>query len=211
MDCLIVGYHALHDSHATQFSGAGSLAAQTQMYYVLSIYNLSRHTGTDTRWDGFDSFQGLPPDVGAGRIQGWGGGRYSTHGKLPAVPGHVHLHAGWFNETLPPFLDGQLAMATGRRAVPVAFMNMDADLYVSTIAVFDAVFSRCMHRNGTVISFDELFGTHQILAHEWRALKVAARRYHFSFRFISFARTPSSRFARASVQINSCSAQCPEC
>ena len=93
----------------------------------------------------------------------------------------------------------------------VAFMNMDADLYVSTIAVFDAVFSRCMHRNGTVISFDELFGTHQILAHEWRALTEAAHRYHFSFRFISFARTPSSRFARASVQIDGCSAQCPHC
>ena len=165
-----------------------------------SINMLARHTGTDTRWDGFDSFQGLPANVGAGRIQGWGGGRYSTHGKLPEVPEHVHLHVGWFNETLPPFLDDQLA--TGRRMV--AFMNMDADLYVSTIAVFDAVFSRCMHRNGTVISFDELFGTHQILAHEWRALTEAAHRYHFSFRirFISFARTPSSRFARASVQID---------
>ena len=172
-----------------------------------SINMLARHTGTDTRWDGFDSFQGLPANVGAGRIQGWGGGRYSTHGKLPEVPEHVHLHVGWFNETLPPFLDDQLA--TGRRMV--AFMNMDADLYLSTIAVFDAVFSRCMHRNGTVISFDELFGTHQILAHEWRALTEAARRHHFSFRFISFARTPRSRFARASVQIDSCSTQCPQC
>ena len=131
-----------------------------------SINMLARHTGTDTRWDGFDSFQGLPSDVGAARISGWGGGRFSTKGKLPTVPDHVHLHVGWFNETLPPFLDDQLS--TGRHMV--GFMNMDADLYVSTIAVFDAVFSRCMHRNGTVISFDELFGTHQILAHEWRAL-----------------------------------------
>ena len=150
---------------------------------------------------------GAPGERGSGAHPRVGGGRYSTHGKLPEVPEHVHLHVGWFNETLPPFLDDQLA--TGRRMV--AFMNMDADLYVSTIAVFDAVFSRCMHRNGTVISFDELFGTHQILAHEWRALTEAARRYHFSFRFISFARTPRSRFARASVQIDSCSMQCPQC
>ena len=59
-------------------------------------------TGATVRWDGFDSFQGLPRNIGSDRIQGWGGGRYSTHGKLPTVPEHVHLHAGWFNETLPP-------------------------------------------------------------------------------------------------------------
>ena len=35
-----------------------------------SINMLARHTDTtcNTRWDGFDSFQGLPPNAGAGHI-----------------------------------------------------------------------------------------------------------------------------------------------
>ena len=85
---------------------------------------------------------------------------------------------------------------------------MDADLYVSTIPVFDAVFSRCMHRRGTVISFDELFGTAPILKQEWRALEEAQRRYNFTYHFISFALVPSSPFARSAIQLDSCGSGC---
>ena len=89
--------------------------------------------------------------------------------------------------------------------------NLDADLYVSTIIVFEALFSRCMHRRGTVFSFDELFGTREILNHEWRALNEATKSRGITFKFVSFARTPRSRFARAAVQIEECGAGCPRC
>ena len=36
----------------------------------------------------------------------------------------------------------------------------------AAITVLDAVFSRCMHRVGTVLSFDELFGSLAQLQHE---------------------------------------------
>ena len=48
---------------------------------------------------GFDSFEGIPED--------WhdeGRGSYSTKGVIPKVPSNIHLHAGWFDATLPKFL-----------------------------------------------------------------------------------------------------------
>lgn len=172
-----------------------------------SIRFMARNvTGPSTQWDGFDSFEGLPTDR-TDHIAGWAGGRYTTHGKLPEVPDNVKLHKGWFNETVPSFLDSMLQR--GQKAV--GFTNMDADLYISTITVFDAVFSRCMHRNGTVISFDELFGTHKILAHEWKALTEAKNKYRLSWHWVSFARTPQSRFARAAIQVDNCGRQCNTC
>ena len=170
-----------------------------------SLRYLAKLTGAATRWDGFDSFQGLPATADGHKLA-WGKGRYTTHGQLPEVPPHVSLHAGWFNETLPPFLDAQLAAGRGA----VGFANLDADLYVSTIIVFEALFSRCMHRRGTVFSFDELFGTREILNHEW-ALNEATKSRGITFKFVSFARTPRSRFARAAVQIEECGAGCPRC
>ena len=82
---------------------------------------------------------------------GWGAGKYSVKGALPKVPSHVRLHVGWFNETLPPFLDG-----LGRG--PVAFAHLDADIYTSTISVLDALAARCRLRLGTVLSFDREAG-----------------------------------------------------
>ena len=144
----------------------------------LSIRFLANLTGAATQWDGFDSFEGLP-ESSSDQLSGlgdWKPGRFSTKGRLPVVPSHVRLHKGWFNATLPPFLDEQLRL---NKHAAVGFMNMDADLYSSTRTVFDAVFSRCMHRIGTVISFDELFGTLAILKHEWKALNEAKEQYNF--------------------------------
>ena len=88
-----------------------------------SIRYLANLTGEATHWDGFDSFQGLPS---SGLKTRWRAGQFDRGGKMPTVPSHVHLHKGWFNESLPPFLDAQLA---ARPNVGIGFLNMDADLY----------------------------------------------------------------------------------
>jgi hypothetical protein len=81
-------------------------------------------------WDGFDtSFKGLPKSTQNARSLsrerlGWGGGKYSVGGCLPKVPPNVHLHVGWFNETLPPILDSP----AGRGGGPVAFAHLDANI-----------------------------------------------------------------------------------
>ena len=148
-------------------------------------------------WDGFDSFVGLPSSGSGGRI-GWGAGVFTRHGSLPTVRSNVRLHAGWFNETVPRLLDAKHASTRG-----VAFAHLDADLYESTAAVLEALGSRCAFRKGTVLSFDELFGTAEVLAHEYRALNEAAAKWQFKYEFVSYAITRKSAYARAAVRITS--------
>lgn len=152
------------------------------------------------RWDGFDSFRGLPraEDIVAGvqrRKIGWSMGVYSTHGRLPAVPSSVSLHVGWFNESFPAFLDRQ---PTSRA---VAFAHLDADLYESSITILHLLATTCRLRRGTVLAFDELFGSPAVEQHEWRALRDVARCFGLRFSFISFMAHERSAFGRAAVQI----------
>ena len=161
-------------------------------------------------WHGFDSWEGLPAEVAAGGSTStkpsshhWRGSQYSTHGKLPDVrccPG-VKLHRGWFNDTLPPFMK----LHAGQ---PVAFLHCDADIYSSTLTVLEEVFSRCGQRVGTVIAFDELFGSAEQEQHELRALLETATRHGVTFRFITYALVPSSPFGRAAVQVLSVGKRC---
>ena len=91
---------------------------------------------------GFDSFEGLPEDWRTGFAKG----AFSMDG-LPPVRSNVKLYKGWFDQTLPAFLQANSG--------PVAFLHMDADLYSSTKTVFDALGDRL--RPGSVIQFDEYF------------------------------------------------------
>ena len=192
-------------SHVPSFLRSG-LYMEFGVRDGLSISFLANLT-VGVQWHGFDSFFGLP-DAGhtprSSGNRGWVPFTFSRHGVLPEVPQNVRLHAGWFNESVPRFLDTDPAAINSH----VAFMNMDADLFVSTWSVFEAVFERCLHRAGTVISFDELFGTKPILREEFRALKEAQQRFHFSYHFISYALVPGSPFARSAIQLDDCGDQC---
>lgn len=107
---------------------------------------------------GFDSFEGLP--------ESWGSeprGSYSTLGALPAVPGSVTLHRGWFEQSLPEFLRSH--------GGPVRFMNVDCDIYSSTRTVLTLLAERIVP--GTVIVFDEYFGHEGWKNDEFRAFQEA--------------------------------------
>ena len=71
---------------------------------------------------GFDSFDGLP--------EAWAGAPAGTfaQAKLPEVPDNVQLVQGWFDRTLPRFVDGQ-------KDTKVSFLHIDCDLYSSTQTV----------------------------------------------------------------------------
>ncbi|MEW5827329.1 MAG: class I SAM-dependent methyltransferase [Chloroflexota bacterium] len=96
----------------------------------------------DARIFGFDSFEGLPEDWRDGAPKG----TFRT-AQLPKVAANVSLIQGWFNETLPCFLD--------EHPEPVIFLHVDCDLYSSTRTVFTALEKRLCP--GTVILFDEFF------------------------------------------------------
>lgn len=109
---------------------------------------------------GFDSFQGLP--------EAWntheGAGAYSTAGRRPHVATNVTLHAGWFEDTLPPFF--------ASTKEPIRLLHIDCDLYSSTRTVLNHAADRLVP--GSVLVFDDLLGYPGYEQHELRALEEFA-------------------------------------
>ena len=104
--------------------------------------------------DGFDTFTGLPEGwTNAGWHDSGQGGRefvrgsFSLLGKPPPVRRNVRLHKGLFNETFP-------AVLSARPGEPIAWANVDCDLYAGARDVLSAMGDRV--RRGTRLHFHEL-------------------------------------------------------
>lgn len=121
---------------------------------------------------GFDSFEGLPEE--------WhheAKGSYTTKGQIPPVPKNVSLHVGWFDDTLPIFLQGHQG--------PVRLINVDCDIYSSTKTVLDLLAPRII--SGTVIVFDEYIGNEHWREDEFKAFQEAVAKYGWSYDYLCFS------------------------
>jgi hypothetical protein len=121
---------------------------------------------------GFDSFEGIPED--------WhdeGKGSYSTRGHIPKVPSNIHLHAGWFDATLPAFLKTNTEQAR--------LINIDCDIYSSTKTVLDLLEPRIV--KGTVIIFDEYIGNQHWREDEYKAFQEAVEAYGWKYEYLAFS------------------------
>lgn len=121
---------------------------------------------------GFDSFEGLP--------EAWHHepkGSYTTQGKIPEVPKNVRLHIGWFDKTLPDFLQ--------QHPEPLRFMNIDCDIYSSTKTVLDCLATRIVA--GSVILFDEYIGNEHWREDEFKAFQEAAEKYGWHYEYLCFS------------------------
>jgi len=90
---------------------------------------------------GFDSFEGLPERAGP-----WYKGQFNASGRIPIIDDpRVRFFKGWFDQVLPAY-----------HPPPhdVLVINMDADLYSSTIYVLNQL--RPQIKLGTLIYFDEM-------------------------------------------------------
>jgi tetratricopeptide (TPR) repeat protein len=121
---------------------------------------------------GFDSFEGLP--------EAWHHepkGSYSTKGVVPSVQGNVRLHIGWFEETLPNFI--QIHQG------PVRFINFDCDTYNSTKTVLDFLSKQITQ--GTVMVFDEYIGNKSWREDEFKAFQEAVIKYGWEYEYLCFS------------------------
>jgi hypothetical protein len=126
---------------------------------------------------GFDSFEGLPQDW-------WGGmrkGEFTKKGKLPSVRSNVQLHRGWFDETLPKFLQ----IDPGA----VSFLHIDCDIYASTKTIFDSLGAASRIKVGTIIVFDEYFNYPFWEEHEFKAFQEFIHQNGFSYEYIGYTST----------------------
>ena len=110
-------------------------------------YWLSKNTRGDSQFFGFDSFEGLPEDW----FPGMGKGAFNVGGKLPNINDErVKFVKGWFNETLPSFVQ-QIKADESKQIV----LHLDADLYSSTYYVLNLLYFQGFIKKGTVLIFDE--------------------------------------------------------
>jgi hypothetical protein len=126
-----------------------------------SINKISRYTNRQIF--GFDSFEGLPEEwVGRGFPKGCfdlGGAQPNFNPEGFFVYDNVKLIKGWFNESIPVFLENF--------DKPISFLHIDCDIYSSTKDIFNTLYANI--QNGCVIVFDEMFDYNNFQEHEWRA------------------------------------------
>jgi len=124
------------------------------------------------RVHGFDSFEGLP--------EAWNdlpAGMYSAGGRIPRVPKNVEFVVGWFEETLPRFLK--------KFQEPIAFMNIDCDIYSATAIIFENLGHLIVP--GTVIVFDEYAGHASWREDEFKAFQEWVSRTGVKYRYIAMS------------------------
>ncbi|MBP2231456.1 tetratricopeptide (TPR) repeat protein [Azospirillum agricola] len=139
-----------------------------------SLDHLAEAAGQEVH--GFDSFEGLP--------EGWVNaprGVLTTGRQLPAVRDNARLHVGWFEDSLPPFLDAHPG--------PVRFVNVDSDIYASARTVLTALAGRL--RPGSVVVFDEYIGNRSWREDEYRAFQEFAAKHAVGYEY--FAASPFTK------------------
>ncbi len=122
---------------------------------------------------GFDSFEGIQ--------EHWNGNPIGAFAqkKMPKVPDNVEFHVGYFDATLPGFLD--------THADPVAFLHVDCDLYLSTVTIFDLLGARL--QPGSIILFDEYYNFHRWRQHEFKAFQEFVAKSGLRYEYIAYSVT----------------------
>jgi O-methyltransferase len=123
----------------------------------------------ESRFFGFDSFEGLPEDWKDGRPRG----HFDTGGSTPTIgDARVQFVKGWFVNSVPPFARD---FTTRNRLV----LHLDADLYGSTMLPL-VHFERLM-TSGTLLIFDEFYDRE----HEYKALMDWQKIFDRKFRVVA--------------------------
>ena len=96
---------------------------------------------------------------------------------MPEVPENVTLHKGWFDRTLPDFLEQQTDA--------VRLINIDCDIYSSTKTVLDLLAPRI--QPGSVLVFDEYIGNQHWREDEYKAFQEVVARYGWRYEYLCFS------------------------
>jgi hypothetical protein len=118
---------------------------------------------------GFDGFKGLPEDWTSRMQKG-----FFARSNLPAVRSNCELVVGWFNETLPGFVQAHNQ--------PIALLHVDCDLYSSAATVLSTLRDQMVP--GTVIIFDEYMNYPGWQLDEFRAWQEHVRAFGVRYEYI---------------------------
>ena len=129
----------------------------------------------DTTFYGFDSFEGLPENW-----YGWSFKKksFDTNGELPNKNNNVSFIKGYFENTLPPFMQEHINQN-------ILFIHIDCDLYSSTKTILNNIINNIIP--GTIIVFDEYFNYPNWEENEYKAFKEFCNEYGITYEYIGFA------------------------
>jgi O-methyltransferase len=114
-----------------------------------------RFRNADTRFFGFDSFEGLPDDW-----KNMPRSTFSTRGRMPVPPDpRVSFVKGWFQDTLPDFL-----VSLDPKLKSSVLIHYDADLYSSTLFVLSTLWH---HIADYYFIFDEFMSQEIVALHDF--------------------------------------------
>jgi hypothetical protein len=119
---------------------------------------------------GFDGFQGLPEDWTSRMRKG-----FFARSKLPRIKTNCRLHVGWFDQTLPNFVNDQ-------GNCPVQLLHVDCDLYSSTVTILNNLKHNIVP--GTVIVFDEYMNYPGWQLDEFRAWQEHVAAHDIKYEYI---------------------------
>lgn len=122
---------------------------------------------------GFDSFEGLPEDW----RDKYEKGTFKVD-ELPKVKKNVKLIKGWFDNTLPQFVE--------EHPKKCSFIHIDCDLYSSTKTIFN--FLRNKITKNTIIVFDEFFNYHGWKEGEYKAFIEFIENNNLKFEYVGYNR-----------------------
>jgi predicted O-methyltransferase YrrM len=122
---------------------------------------------------GFDSFEGIQEHWNGNPI-----GAFSQK-QMPKVPDNVEFHVGYFDATLPGFLEAH--------ADSIAFLHVDCDLYSSTVTIFEQLGDRL--QPGSIVLFDEYYNFHRWQQHEFKAFQEFVEKSGLTYEYIAFSVT----------------------
>ncbi len=131
---------------------------------------LSKNDHGDSRFYGFDTFDGLPEDWGPFKK-----GSFSSNHALPEInDARGSFHKGLFQQSLPPFLQ---TLDNTKRNV----LMMDADLYSATLYALTTMAPYL--KKGDIIFFDEFI----VPTHEFKAYLDFVSSYYINLELIAAA------------------------
>lgn len=170
--------------HSTITDG---LVLEFGVYFGKTLKMISSHfqnLNSSQKVHGFDTFDGLPQDW-----RGTKSGSYSTEGILPNVGDNVRYHVGLFSDCLTSFLSElrQEENIKGKTQTSVAFMNIDCDLYTSTMDVLLPLAKEGLIVPGTVIMFDEYIMNPRWQDDEFKAFQEISKMYGWKYEYIALS------------------------
>jgi hypothetical protein len=122
---------------------------------------------------GFDSFKGLPED--------WIGwelpkGSFNLDGVSPVVENNVELVTGYFNESLPSWVE--------EHKEPFSLLIVDSDLYSSACTILNTLGTNQIVP-GTLILFDEYFGHIGWRNNEFKAWQEFVNKHNIKYEYLA--------------------------